>query len=110
MNDHNEIVAMIRPVLATHLAMFEKQSKLLESIRACLKGNVCAVCAGLDSGADANQGCDGISPVFAAVCNGHINFVDMLIEQGACVDAFTQTGHTPLTSVISMGNVSMAKA
>lgn len=66
---------------------------------AAVRGDVAAIVALLDAGADIqSRGEHGYSPLHEAVEQGHIEAVRLLLERGASISATTDDGHTPIQS------------
>jgi cytohesin len=65
---------------------------------AALQGDVDEIRALLKGGADVNRRSlnEGLTPLHAAVCGGHMAAVDLLIESGADLEAKSNEGMTPL--------------
>lgn len=75
------------------------------------QGEVGAVAARLDAGADVNAKLPilGTHPLIAAAARGHLDTVRLLLERGADVNAADLTGWTPLHAAAYSGNPEIIK-
>ena len=73
---------------------------------AAKEGDVAAIAAALDSGADANQSNGIETPLFYAVQSGNIAAVRLLLQRGADVNAPGKRG-TPLIAAVANCNLEM---
>ena len=73
-------------------------------LHASRQGNVEAVRALLDAGADINQvsGSDQTSPLLAATINGHFDLAMLLLAGGAAPNLASHAGVTPLYGVVNV--------
>ena len=82
-----------------------------DSIRiASMFGNIEAIKKHLDSGADVNvkNDEDGRTPLHYAVYKGHKEIVELLIANGADVNAKSEDGYTPLDVAIHLNGTENA--
>ena len=66
---------------------------------AAKKGDVAAIAAALDAGADVNENDGTATPLYSAVRRGHLAAAKLLIERGADVNAETNFGSALLAAV-----------
>jgi cytochrome c len=72
---------------------------------AAKKGDVAAISAALDAGADVNES-DGLAaPLHYAVNRQHLDAAKLLIERGANVNAVSKLGGAPLMAAVTKGRV-----
>src|SRR5262245_37707914 len=63
---------------------------------AAKKGDIAAIAAALDAGANVNDSDGYATPLYHAVNRQHLDAAKLLIERGADVNAGTKIGDTPL--------------
>lgn len=67
---------------------------------AAKSGDLAAITAALDAGADVNGNDGGATPLYSAVRRGHLAAAKLLIERGADVNAETRSGSALLAAVV----------
>lgn len=84
-----------------------KESKLK---RAAIKGDSAKITRLLDGGADASASDkNGITALYVAAADGHLEVAAVLLERGAFVDAPDSFGTTPLHRAAATGNIEMVE-
>ncbi|MER8435416.1 ankyrin repeat domain-containing protein [Mesorhizobium sp. M1312] len=73
---------------------------------AAMNGDVAAITAALDAGADVDESDGSATPLYLAVFMGHIEAAKLLIERGADVNAQT-TGGPPLMAAVGTGKIDL---
>ena len=82
------------------LGLFPVASQAETINDAAKKGDVAAIAAALDAGADVNERDGTATPLYHAVRRGHLEAAKLLIERGADVNATTKLG-PPLTAAVT---------
>jgi len=72
---------------------------------AAKKGDVAAVAAALDAGADVNERDGFATPLYYAVSRQHLDAAKLLIERGADVNAGSKVGVPPLMAAVAKGKL-----
>ncbi|MDD7805904.1 MAG: ankyrin repeat domain-containing protein [Endozoicomonas sp. (ex Botrylloides leachii)] len=67
-----------------------------EFLNACMSGDLSKVQNYLSSGADFNAAIDGLTGLMLAACKGHTEIAELLIENGANINAAGENGWTAL--------------
>jgi hypothetical protein len=79
-------------------------------LRAARRGDLAAVEASLQDGADPNaQGPEGRTPLLEAVAGGRIRAIRVLLRRGARPDVASAAGRTPLVEAAETGSVDAAR-
>lgn len=91
------------PLLLLHIPIESHAAAIHD---AALEGDVAAITAALDAGADVNESDGSATPLYLAVFMGHVQAAKLLIERGADVNAQTALG-SPLTAAIGMDKIDL---
>ncbi|TGQ28082.1 ankyrin repeat domain-containing protein [Mesorhizobium sp. M00.F.Ca.ET.216.01.1.1] len=91
------------PLLLVHIPIVSHAAAIHD---AAMKGDVAAITAALDAGADVDESDGNATPLYFAVWMGHIEAAKLLIERGADVNAQTILG-PPLMAAIGEGKIDL---
>jgi cytochrome c len=75
---------------------------------AAKSGDLAAIAAALDAGADVNESDGRVTPLYAAVRRGQLAAAKLLIERGADVNVATKPG-TPLRAAVEKSQIELIK-
>ncbi len=73
------------------------------------EGDVAAIKAALDSGADINQATERTTPLCEAIANGHLEAAQLLIQRGADVNRAGKFRRTPLAIAVMKNRADIVK-
>lgn len=96
-------------LLSISFIMFPLTCHATAILDAAKKGDVAAITAALDAGADINEMDAFAAPLYHAVNRQHVDAAELLIERGADVNAATKTGGTPLMAAVAKGRLELVK-
>ncbi|ANT51052.1 ankyrin repeat domain-containing protein [Mesorhizobium amorphae] len=93
------------PLLLAHIPIVSHAADIHD---AAMNGDVAAITAALDAGADIDENDGTATPLYFAVWMGHVEAAKLLIERGADVNAQT-TGGPPLMAAVGPGKIDLLK-
>lgn len=91
------------PLLLVHIPIVSHAAAIHD---AAMEGDVAAITAALDAGADVDESDGSATPLYLAVFMGHIQAAKLLIERGADVNAQTALG-SPLMAAIGTDKIDL---
>src|SRR5687767_10497103 len=89
------------------LASFSSEAAAIHD--AAQKGDVTAIAAALDMGANVNESDGTATPLYYAVRRGHFEAAKLLIERGADVNMPSALGALPLAPAAGRGKIEFIK-
>jgi cytochrome c len=91
------------PLLLLHIPIVSHAAAIHD---AAMEGDVAAITAALDAGADVDESDGSATPLYLAVFMGHIQAAKLLLERGADVNAQTALG-SPLMAAMGIDKIDL---